>query len=48
MTAVMIGLIAFFLGAGAGSAGIIRQVRSGRLVACGRIYRCRDVGPVVR
>lgn len=48
MTAVIVGVAAFVLGIGVGGASIIRQVRSGRLVAGGRIYLCRDTGPVVR
>lgn len=48
MMAVIVGVAAFMLGIGVGGASIIRQVRSGRLVAGGRIYLCRDTGPVVR
>ena len=48
MMAVIVGVAAFALGIGVGGASIIRQVRSGRLVAGGRIYLCRDTGPVVR
>ena len=48
MTAVIVGLVAFVLGIGVGGASIISQVRSGRLVAGGRIYMCKDTGPVVR
>lgn len=48
MMAVIVGLVAFVLGIGVGSASIIRQVRSGRMVAGGRIYLCKDTGPVVR
>ena len=48
MMAVIVGVAAFVLGIGVGGASIIRQVRSGRLVAGGRIYLCRDTGPVVR
>jgi len=48
MMAVIVGLLAFVLGIGVGGASIIRQVRSGRLVAGGRIYLCKDTGPVVR
>lgn len=47
MTAILfIGV--FLLGVGVGGDSIIRQVRSGRLVAGGRIYLCKDSGPVVR
>lgn len=45
---VVIGILAFLLGVGVGGASIIRQVSSGRLVAGGRIYLCKDTGPVVR
>ena len=48
MMAVIVGVAAFMLEIGVGGASIIRQVRSGRLVAGGRIYLCRDTGPVVR
>lgn len=48
MTAVIVGVAAFVLGIGVGGASIIRQVRSGRLVAGGRIYLCKDTGPIVR
>lgn len=48
MMAGIVGLLAFVLGIGVGCASIIRQVRSGRLVAGGRIYLCKDTGPVVR
>lgn len=48
MAAFVVGVVAFILGAGIGGASIVRQVKSGRLVAGGRIYRCKDTGPVVR
>lgn len=48
MLTVIIAVVAFFLGAAAEAAAIIRQVRSGRLVIDGRIYLCKDTGPVVR
>lgn len=48
MLTVIAAVGAFLLGLGLGAAGIIRQVRSGRLVAGGRIYWCKDTGPVVR
>lgn len=38
------GLVGLAIGAGA----VIRQVQSGRIVIDGRIYFCRDTGPVVR
>ena len=45
---VLVALLAFVLGVGVGGASILRRVRSGRLVAGGRIYLCKDTGPVVR
>lgn len=48
MLTVIEGLAAFFLGMGIGAASIIAQVRTGRLVAGGRVYLCKDTGPVVR
>lgn len=48
MLTVIIVAGAFVLGFCLGAGAVIRQVRSGRLVAGGRIYRCMDTGPVVR
>lgn len=48
MLTVIVTAGAFFLGICFGAGAVIRQVRSGRLVAGGRIYRCIDTGPVVR
>lgn len=48
MIILIVGMAAFILGVGIGGASIIKQVRSGRLVAGGRIYLCKDTGPVVR
>lgn len=48
MATFVVGVGAFILGVGIGGASIVRQVKSGRLVAGGRIYRCKDTGPVVR
>lgn len=48
MMTVLAGLGLFFLGFCLGAGAIIRQVRSGRLVAGGRVYRCKDTGPLVR
>lgn len=48
MMVLIVGVAAFALGVGIGGASIMRQVKSGRLVAGGRIYRCEDTGPVVR
>ena len=48
MLTVIVAAGAFFLGFCCGGGAVIRQVRSGRVVASGRIYRCMDTGPVVR
>lgn len=48
MLTVIVAVGAFFLGFCFGAGAVIRQVRSGRLVASGRIYRCMDTGPLVR
>lgn len=48
MTTVIIGLLAFFLGYGFGGAYYIRKIRAGRVEIEGRIYFCKDTGPVVR
>ena len=48
MLTVIVAASAFFLGFCFGAGVVIRQVRSGRLVAGGRVYRCIDTGPVVR
>lgn len=48
MLTVIVATVTFFLGLGLGAASIIRQVRSGRLVAGGRIYWCKDTGPMGR
>lgn len=48
MTTVIIGLLAFFLGYIFGGAHYVRDIRSGRVETGGRIYLCKDTGPVVR
>lgn len=48
MLTVIVAAGAFFLGFCFGAGAVIRQVRSGRLVVGGRVYRCMDTGPVVR
>lgn len=48
MLTVLISIGAFVLGIGIGAAAIIKQVRSGRIEISGRIYYCKDTGPVVR
>lgn len=48
MTALIIGALVFFLGYGFGGASYIRKIQSGRVVISGRIWSCRDTGPVVR
>ena len=48
MITVIVGAVSLFVGDGLGGASILRQVKRGRVVAGGRIYFCRDTGPVVR
>lgn len=48
MLMVIVAAGAFLLGFCFGAGAVIRQVRSGRVVAGGRVYRCMDTGPVVR
>ena len=50
MTTVIIGigLLAYFLGYAFGGAAYIRKIQSGRVEIGGRIYFCKDTGPVVR
>lgn len=48
MLTVLIAIGAFILGIGIGAAAIIKQVRTGRVEISGRIYFCKDTGPVVR
>lgn len=49
MAAVLILLLlAFLVGVAAGRAYILALIRSGRVVAAGRVYHCKDTGPVVR
>lgn len=48
MLTVIVAAGAFFLGLGLGAGAVIQQVRAGRLVVCGRIYWCKDIGPVAR
>ena len=48
MLTVIVAVGAFVLGFCFGAGAVIRQVRTGRLVAGGRVYRCMDTGPVVR
>ena len=45
---VIVVLCAFLIGIRIGGSRIVRHVQSGRLVAGGRIYFCKDTGPVVR
>jgi len=41
-------LLAFHLGLILGVGAVVRQVQSGRVAAGGRIYFCKDTGPIVR
>lgn len=40
--------MAFLFGFGFGGAYYIQKIRSGRVEISGRIYHCKDTGPVVR
>lgn len=48
MIPLVLGAVCFILGLGVGGGYILRQVQSGRVVAGGRVYYCKDTGPVVR
>ena len=48
MTTLIIGLLAFLLGYGFGGAYYIRRIQSGRVEISGRVWSCKDTGPVVR
>ena len=48
MNLLIVFLLAFGMGLILGASTVIRQVQAGRLVAGGRIYFCKDIGPVVR
>lgn len=48
MKLLIVFLLAFGLGLILGAGTVIRQVRSGRIVISGRIYHCKDTGPLVR
>ena len=48
MNLLIVFLLAFGLGLILGAGSVVRQVQSGRVVAGGRIYFCKDTGPLVR
>ena len=48
MITVIVGAVALFVGIGLGGASVLRQVKRGRVVSGGRIYICKDTGPVIR
>lgn len=48
MKLLIVFLLAFHLGLILGGGAVVRQVQSGRVVAGGRIYFCKDTGPMVR
>lgn len=45
MLTVIVAASVFFLGFCFGAGAVIRQVRSGSVVAGGRVYFCKDTGP---
>lgn len=47
MTAILV-LLVFFLGYGFGGASYIRKIQSGRVEINGRVWFCKDTGPIVR
>lgn len=48
MKLLIVFLLAFGLGLTLGAGFVVRQVQSGRVVANGCVYLCKDTGPVVR
>lgn len=48
MKLLIVFLLAFHLGLILGAGAVVRQVQAGRVVAGGRIYFCKDTGPMVR
>lgn len=48
MKLLIVFLLAFGLGLVVGAGTVVRQVQSGRVVAGGRIFFCKDTGPLVR
>lgn len=48
MKLLIVFLLSLGLGLILGAGSVIRQVQSGRVVAGGRIYSCKDTGPLVR
>lgn len=45
---VIVTLLALVLGYSVGAGSVLRDVRSGRVVHQGRVYFCKDTGPLVR
>ena len=45
---VMVTLLSLVLGYSVGAGSVLRDVRSGRVVHRGRVYFCKDTGPLVR
>ncbi len=45
---IIVALAMLVLGIAIGKMSVILRVRSGRLVHAGRIYWCKDTGPIVR
>ena len=48
MKLLIVFFLAFHLGLILGAGSVVRQVQSGRVVAGGHIYLCKDTGPLVR
>ena len=48
MKLLIVFLLAFGSGLILGAGSVIRQVQAGRVAAGGRIYFCKDMGPMAR
>lgn len=48
MGTVIVALLALAAGYAAGSRSVLWSVRGGRVVYRGRVYLCKDTGPLVR
>lgn len=45
---IVVALAMLTLGISIGKMSVLLRVRSGRLIHAGRIYWCKDTGPIVR